>query len=472
MRALACTLGLLVVAGCAVDNSAQGAEPNPPTAAAIDRIAGRYLADMPIAGLTVTVARDGRIVHDAAYGYARRSPNVPVGATVPFELFALTEPVTAVLLLRLAERGLLDLDAPAGKVVRGLQGPYSTATLRQLLRHSSGNADIAIDHHSPESRHVRTPGRDELATWLAGGASVAAADEQWMHSGAGYVIAGLAAEAVTNMPLAALLRDEMARPIGLAHFGWCPDLAASRAQGYMTAGGVTQPAPRIDYGWLGGAGAVCATTGDLARWWLAVRGGRLISPASLQEWLAPLTLERNGVRADFGQGLGIRLGAYGGHTLLGQTGDGAGGSAVIAEYPDDRLLIVVATNTAGPAIPHAIEIQAAIARELLGITEAGAPDVTIEPESLATVPGLYRSPEGTFCVQAVEDRLVLSTDEEQAVDLLHLGNGRFIRADAPEGLEYFLGWPDHVEWFAYAWFGVPMDLAAKQADSCDGEDPA
>jgi D-alanyl-D-alanine carboxypeptidase len=470
MRALACTLGLLVVAGCAVDDPAQSAEPDPQTAAVVGRIAGQYLADTPIAGLEVTVARGGRIAHDAAYGYARRSPDTPADGSTSFELFSVSETVTAVLLLRLAERGLIDLDAPADSIVRGLQGGYAAATLRQLLHHTSGNSAIAIDVHNPEPRYTRPPARDELTASLAGGTSVAAGDEQWMHSAAGYVIAGLAAEAVTNMPLAALLREEMARPLGLARFGWCPDLAATRAQAYMTAGGVTQPAPSIDYGWRGGSGAFCATTGDLARWWLAVRGGQLISPASLQEWMTPVALERNGVRADFGQGLGIRLGAYGGHTVIGQTGDGAGGTAIVVEYPDDRLLIAVAANTAGPGVPHAIEVQAAIARELLGIAETASSEVPIGPESLTTVPGLYRSPQGTFCVQAVEDGLVVSADDEQAVALAHLGNGRFIRADAPESLEYFLGWPDHAEWFGYAWFGLPMDLAAKEADSCDGED--
>jgi CubicO group peptidase (beta-lactamase class C family) len=464
-------LGLLVIGGCTVDDSAQGPGRDLHTAAAVDRIAGQYLADTPIAGLAVSIARDGHVVHDAAYGYARRSPDVPADASVPFELFSGSEPVTAVLLLRLAERGLVDLDASAGTVVRDVQGGYASATLRQLLRHSSGNTDIAVDRHNPAAQYTRPPTRGELATWLAAATSIAAADEQWMHSSAGYVLAGLAAEAATNSPLAVLLREEIARPLGLTSLGWCPDLAAARAAAYMTAGGVTQPVPPIDYGWLGASGAVCATTGDLARWWLAVRGGQLLSPASLEEWMTPVTLERNGVRADFGQGLGIRLGAYGGHTLIGQTGEGAGGTTVVAEYPDDRLLIVVAANTAGPGVPHAIEVQAAIARELLGIAEAASPAVPLGPESLATVPGLYRSPQGTFCVQALEDALVVSTDEEQAVALEHLGDGRFIRAEAPESLEYFLGWPDHVEWFGYAWFGLPMDLAAKHSDGCDGEDP-
>src|SRR5262245_27654773 len=209
MRALACTLGLLMAAGCAVDGPAQGAEADPQTSAVVGRIAGRYLADTPNAGLAVTVARGGRIVHDAAYGYARLSPDTPADRSTSFELFSVSEPVTAVLLLRLADRGLLDLDAPAGSIVRGLQGGYAAATLRQLLHHTSGAGAIAIDEHNPGPRYMQPPARGELTAWLAGGISIAA-NEQWMHAAAGYVIAGLAAEAVTNTPLAALLREEMA----------------------------------------------------------------------------------------------------------------------------------------------------------------------------------------------------------------------------------------------------------------------
>jgi CubicO group peptidase (beta-lactamase class C family) len=54
-------------------------------------------------------------------------------------LFSLSKPVTAVLLLlRLAERGLLDLTNLQHLRARAAGG-YASATLRQLLRHTSGN---------------------------------------------------------------------------------------------------------------------------------------------------------------------------------------------------------------------------------------------------------------------------------------------------------------------------------------------
>lgn len=463
----------IVLFGCAAEPPAD--IPKPPseierpdaaTLQVVDRIAQRYLAESPLVGLSVAVARDGRIVHESSYGLARRAPDAAADATVPFELFSLSEPVTAVLLLQLAERGLLDLDRPAGTYLEALPADYGSSTLRQLLRHSSGNLEIPIDELHSDPRYARSPSHDELLAWLATGGRAAAPDETWIHASAGYVAAGLAAEAATGRGLGELLRAEVMLPLGLGRLASCPDLAATRSLSYAAGSGTLATPPLIDAGWRGGAGALCGTSGDMARWWLAVRSGRLISPASLEEWTAPVELERNGANARFGYGLGVSLGAWRGHTVLGDTGEGAGGTAMLAEYPDDRLLIVVAANTAGPDVPHAIEIQAAIATELLGLAATAPATVSVEPEALASVPGLYRSAEASFCIEAVANRLLVSTDERQTVALLYQGAGRFLRPGEGDSLEYFLGWPDRSEWFAYAWFGLPVDLATKEAETC------
>lgn len=456
----------LMLAACAADPPPDVDRSDPETVRAVGRLADRYLAETPLVGLSVAVARDGRIVHEAGYGLARRAPDMAADASVPFELYSIAKPVTAVLLLELAERGLVDLDEPAGNYLEALPAPYGSATLRQLLHGSSGVAGIAIDELAPEPRYASAPSRDALLGWLANGSQVAVPDETWTDASSAYVAAGLVAEAVAHRTLAELVRDEMALPLDLGGLARCPDLTSTRADAYVAASGTTMQAPRIDAGWRGGGGALCGATGDIARWWLAVRSGRILAPASLQDWTEPLELTRNGVTAQFGYGLGIQLGAWRGHTVIGHVGEGGGGSAVLAEYPDDRLLIVVATNTSGQNVPHAIEIQAAIAAELLGLVPVEAANAIIEPAALATVPGLYRSPKGSFCVEARAEQLAVSTDEKQTVELSYLGGGRFVRPGDADAIEYFLGWPDRSEWLAYAWLGLPMDLARKEADFC------
>jgi CubicO group peptidase (beta-lactamase class C family) len=77
---------------------------------------------------------------------------------------------------------------------------------------------------------------------------------------------------VTQRPLGELIRDEMALPLALGHFASCSDLR-EHSLSYVAASGTTTPVPAVDAGWLGGADTLCATTGDIARWWLAVRSG-------------------------------------------------------------------------------------------------------------------------------------------------------------------------------------------------------
>lgn len=114
-----------LLTGCAADPPADVDRPDATTAQVVSRVAQRYLDETPLVGLSVAVARDGRIVHESGYGLARRAPDLAADATVPFELFSIAKPVTAVLLLRLAERGLVDLDQASGTYVQGLPPEYA-----------------------------------------------------------------------------------------------------------------------------------------------------------------------------------------------------------------------------------------------------------------------------------------------------------------------------------------------------------
>src|SRR5512142_3480291 len=68
----------------------------------------------------------------------------PVTAQTTFLWFSMTKIVTATAAMMLADRGMLDLDAPAIEhlpEVGVLRGPGSLITARHLLAHSSGLAN-------------------------------------------------------------------------------------------------------------------------------------------------------------------------------------------------------------------------------------------------------------------------------------------------------------------------------------------
>ena len=73
----------------------------------------------------------------------------------------------------------------------------------------------------------------------------------------------------------------------------------------------------------------------------------------------------DGTRVDYG--LGTRLGSFLGHRVLGHTGSGGGFTAVLEDFPDDRLTIAVSINTEEAG---ANAVAADIARTALEVPEA------------------------------------------------------------------------------------------------------
>lgn len=431
-------------------------------AATVDTIANRYLTTTSLIGLGIIVVRNGVVAHEAGYGKAQLAPPIPADGTTRFDYFSVGKHVTTALILRLEERGLLDLDSLVGKYVPELDPFLATSTLRQLLSHTSGNAHPEIDERNVPAEYLVAPTDQTLLAWLAKGKRVEPPGSTWIYYSDGFITAALVAERVAGFSYGELVEREFAKPLGLRHFGF---ELSPRAVAYMVDEGKRRPVPPIPYAWFTGAGSICGTLGDLARWWMSLRAGRVLSDASLATMTSPITLRRNGASAEFGYGLGVRLGSYGGHRMIGHTGDGAGGTAVLVEYPDDSLLIAVATNTAGEGIPHAVAIEAEIARALLSLEYGKPVDRAVPPELIERAPGHYVSPYGSFCVSARDGSLFESDDGEEPFRLLHQGDGVFRRAESTGAELYFLGEP-RKQWFAYRFHGYTMDLAVRATDTC------
>lgn len=459
--ASACTV--LLLAGCASTERA------PNVRFVVDSIAQRYIDETPIVGLTVAVSQSGRIVYEHGYGLAGRAPDVAAEANTPFEIFSVGKTFTAVLALRLAERGVLDLDTDIATYLRDVPPPYKGTTFRQLLHHGSGTSERLIDEIDPPPLVRRPMPREQLIRYLSEGRRVDAPDRMWRYNNQGFLLAGFAAGEASGSSYADLVRSELAQPLALDLLRYCPEVDDTRAEGYMVHEGTIRPIVPVDFSWFGGAGSLCAPAGTIARWWNGVRDGRILDSASIHAMMTPATLGDGTGSVSFGYGLGLRIGEYGGRRVIGHTGNGAGGTAVLAEYPDDSLVIVIATNTAGDEVPHAAEIGAAIARRLLEIEIATPTGEAVPAPALDGAPGLYRSPEGVFCIIASDTALFVSSGGGEPEVLLYAGKGRFRRSATDASDEFFPGWPNDFGWFAYRFHGFPMDVAIREADRCTAD---
>ena len=89
------------------------------------------------------------------------------------------------------------------------------------------------------------------------------------------------------------------------------------------------------------AGALYSTTEDLLRWEEALFGGKLLSAASLEKMTTPF-------KSDYA--FGLIVGSANGRKMIGHGGGIEGFNNFLAEYPDEKLTVVVLANLNGLGI--------------------------------------------------------------------------------------------------------------------------
>ncbi|WP_131735850.1 serine hydrolase domain-containing protein [Actinomadura roseirufa] len=266
----------------------------------------------------------------------------PLAAGDEFRVGSNTKTMTATIVLQLVAEGRLALTDPVEKWLPGAVPNGKAITLRMLLNHTSGLFDYTEDAELLPSMLGKDRRRWTSAQLLAVGVKhdpLFAPGTRWAYSNTGYAAIGAVLERVTGASLADLVRDRIARPLGLQHtylatdgtwrgpyaHGYEPDaahmppgvptefrdFAGPHRNGHVDVSG-------IDPGWGGMAGAVVSTTRDWARFHTALMSGRLLPAAQLAEMRT--TVPSNPARPDAGYGLGIATGTTPCGTFWGHDG--------------------------------------------------------------------------------------------------------------------------------------------------------
>ncbi|MCC3331430.1 serine hydrolase domain-containing protein [Nocardia abscessus] len=94
----------------------------------------------PVVGAAVAVVRDGRLEF-VAHGLADIAANRPVTEDTIFRIASITKTFTAIAVMQLWERGLIDMDAPTSHYLRAYHlvptdPNFGPVTVRHLLTHT------------------------------------------------------------------------------------------------------------------------------------------------------------------------------------------------------------------------------------------------------------------------------------------------------------------------------------------------
>lgn len=235
-------------------------------------------------------------------GCAGRTPSGPVGPQTVFDLASLTKPFVAAAFARLRIRGDLQKATPLGSLLEESRGTSTeSTTLELLLSHRGGlPAHQAFFEPLVHGRpFVRSAALHQAASARpkVGGAPPEAGHRA-LYSDLGYLLAGVALERKTRISLDALVRAEVAQPLGLAagsarqllnaSIGFCERVAPTESVPFR--GGLLSGVVHDDNAWAFGGHSLCGHAGlfgtveDLLKFGMGLLDG--LSGRS-RAWLMP-----------------------------------------------------------------------------------------------------------------------------------------------------------------------------------------
>ena len=272
-------------------------------------------------GVTAAIVRDGRMVWSGAVG-VRRDGVTRLQPDDTLVIGSVTKTFLAATILQLASEHAISLDDPVTTYL-----PATTIggeiTIRQLLDHTSGLADVfndttrtALEQH-PEQPWTSDQVMGALhAPWYDPG-------ENWAYANTNYLLLGLIIESVTGLSLHEALAERFLEPMAL------DDTALISA---TDADAVLSPAWATIF-W--GSGAMVSSAADLATWGDALYRGDVLSAPMRAAMLRP---NRN----DYG--LGVQRLQLAGVTGFGHTGLLNTYTTLLFHLPSEDVTIALLVN--------------------------------------------------------------------------------------------------------------------------------
>lgn len=305
-----------------------------------------YLKENDFRG-TVLISKKGKIFFKKAYGLANEEDNVSSTPTTIFRIGSITKQFTAVAILQLQEKGLVDVQDSVSKYLPDYPDG-GKITLHQLLCHSSGIPSITKLSNFSEIQCLPLKPEQTLAffnelplRFIPG--------TDCEYSDSGYLVLGAIIEKVSGKKYEAYLQDNIFRPLGMKST-FCDSshlIIPNRAQGYVKKEGTLQHADYMNMSLPQAAGGLCSTVEDLHKWASALEGTQLLTQVSLDSLF---TIHASNTARKIAYGYGFRIGAHNlgmegcRDSIVGHFGTINGFKAAFIRYLDDGLTLILLSN--------------------------------------------------------------------------------------------------------------------------------
>ena len=303
-----------------------------------------------IAGATISVVKDGKVLFAKGYGYADVAKKQPVSAdTSLFRPGSISKLMTWTAVMQMAEQKKVDLDADVNtyldfKIPEAFGKPI---TLKHLLTHTPGFEEVIKDLFVDNSKPVNLG--QYLKTHIP--RRIFAPGTVSAYSNYGAALAGYIVERVSGRPFNQYVDENIFKPLGMTHSSMDQPLPASLAplmsKGYRSASGEPKPFEAVG---PAPAGSLSSTAADMAKFMIAhLEGGQYNGASILRPETVSLMHSRLHVLnpAANAMAYGFYEESKNGHRIIGHGGDTELFHSSVHLVPDAHLGFFISYNSAG-----------------------------------------------------------------------------------------------------------------------------
>lgn len=358
----------------------------------------------------------------------------PITSDMLFGIASNTKLFTGVLLLKIAENNIIQLDDSLHQYLPTFNNIDSNITVRQLLNHTSGLDDVTSVPGYPDSM-LTNPNRiftaNELMTWA--GPPLFPAGTGWDYCNTNYLLAGMIAKSATGQSYSQLLRDSILTPLQLdSTFLDVYETILYPVAHPWQAGVNNNSIPRTSVNsaaWA--AGAMYSTSGEMVQWYNALLNGQVLNSNSFNEMT---TFVGSG-----NYGMGISQATVIGRTVWTHGGTIWGGynSSMMYDTATGIIICVLINQLPAQAFQVSIQLLSTLINNPVGLNENTIPEklITVYPNPTN---GLIQIEIPNQTIKSIkvydlQGRLIKETAESQ-FDLSNYSNGSyFIKAQTKQG---------------------------------------
>ena len=326
-------------------------------------------------GAAVLILEGDKVLFDKGYGLADLGTGAAIDGNTSFNIASVSKQFTAVAVLQLAEKGLLNVDDPIVKYFPEYTAPFwKDIRIRHLMSHSSGIPDA----RGYLTREEKVAGDEDLSI-----AYMRTLEGLHFEPGTAYeyinptfVLLGKLVERVTGQVFMDYVQEHIFDPAGMTETSYFDrdhqDRIPHMAHGYeyadvsdmpeeRTAGDVPKEKNWYEYDFgeetffaTRPDGGIYTSTHEFVKWEQALRSGILLDKDLLAEAMTPQTNISDSSWSDYqnrpntfyGYGWFIEPALEDSPLRIYHAGDNGGFKILAARYPDSGHLILVFANRA------------------------------------------------------------------------------------------------------------------------------